>query len=171
MRRGLRVMLFTVEEWGLWGSGVYVSSLTEAQRRSIAMAVNLDTVVGYPRLFALTGGIPQVDAFVAEGAKAAGVPISLIRPILGNSDHYNFFLAGIPTFRLIAGYDDPTALSQYLLTRADTREKVNLGQLRVASMVAAALVATACETPTPPAHFIPPPDLTATPGWGGPPTR
>ena len=139
-RRGLRVMFFTVEEWALLGSKVYLETLPEADRRKIALAVNLDTVVGGRGLSALTSGMPDVAAFVRTATSARGIPVAPVGPVQASSDHYNFFLHGIPSFRLIAGYEDPTSLTRYLLTPADTRDKVSAGELRVAAMVAADLV-------------------------------
>ena len=45
-----------------------------------------------------------------------------------NSDHANFALAGIPAMRLVAGFDDPGANLRYVLTPADTRDKVAAGR-------------------------------------------
>lgn len=160
-RRGLRVMFFTVEEWALLGSRIYVESLSEAERRKIALAINLDTLTGSPHLAALTQGWRDVEAFVADATAGAGAPIRMIRPILGNSDHYNFFRAGIPTFRLIAGYEDPTSLTRFLLTPADTRDKVDIGQLRIATMTTAALVTAACDAAERPARHRTPEEVEA----------
>ncbi len=143
-RRGLRVILFTVEEWALIGSSVYVNGLTEDERQRIALAINLDTVVGGRGLSALTSGMPGVDRFVRQATGECGVPVTPVSPLQANSDHYNFFLGGIPSFRLIAGYEDPASLTRFLLTSADTRDKVSAGELRVGAMVAAELVVRAC---------------------------
>ena len=169
MRRGLRIMFFTVEEWGLWGSEVYLNSLSEEQRRAIRLVINLDTVVGHPQLFALTSERQDVERFVREAVGAGGVPVAPIRPVLGNSDHYNFFRAGIPSLRLIAGYDDPSALSSLILTPGDTRDKIDPGQLRMATITALSLTASACQSGELPEHFEPSPDLSRTDGWGTPP--
>ena len=169
MRRGLRIMLFTVEEWGLWGSAVYVNSLSQAERRKIRLVINLDTVVGHPRLCALTNGRDDVERFVQNAGGPGGVPITPVRPVLGNSDHYNFFRAGIPSLRLIAGYDDANSLSRYILTPGDTRDKIDVGQLRTATMATASLIVAACMTETPPAHIEPTADLAQPDHWGKPP--
>lgn len=169
MRRGLRIMLFTVEEWGLWGSAVYANGLSAEQRRQIGFVINLDTVVGHPQLCALTSGREDVDRFVCDATNQGGVPVTPIRPVLGNSDHYNFFQVGIPSVRLIAGYDDPSASSRAILTPGDTRDKVDPGQLRTATMAALGLVVAACQAADLPAHFAPPADPPGSDGWGPPP--
>ena len=63
---------------------------------------------------------------------------------MANSDHANFALAGIPAVRLVAGFDDPGANVRYVLTPADTRDKVEAGELVRAASLAAATVAAAC---------------------------
>lgn len=145
-QRGLRVMFFTFEEWGLYGSKLYVNSLSEAEKNRISLNINLDTVVGSSRLNALVSGSQEVASFVRKATFASGVPVYPVYPLQANSDHYNFFLGGIPSFRLIAGYEDINALTRYLLTPADTRDKVDPGQLRVAAMTTASLVHAACNT-------------------------
>ncbi|MFM9449645.1 hypothetical protein, partial [Streptomyces acidiscabies] len=60
-----------------------------------------------------------------------------------NSDHGNFAMAGIPAFRLVAGYDDPAANLRFVLTEADTRDKVARADLREAALLAAAIVEAA----------------------------
>ncbi len=61
-----------------------------------------------------------------------------------NSDHANFALAGIPAVRLVAGFDEPGANLRFVLTPADTRDQVDEGDLREATLLAAALTAAAC---------------------------
>ena len=156
LRRGLRVIFFTVEEWALTGSRVYVQSLTEEERRKISLVVNLDTVVGSPRMTALVSGRSDVADFVQETTRTTGSPVAPIYPLQANSDHYNFHLGGIPALRLIAGYEDPDSMTRYLLTPADTRDKVDVGQLRLAAMTTASLVYEACQSREPVAqHFNP----------------
>ena len=158
-RRGLRVIFFTVEEWALIGSSVYVSGLSDAERRKIALAINLDTVAGGRGLSALTSGMPGVAQFVRTATETCGIPVTPVPPLQANSDHYNFFLHGIPSFRLIAGYEDPSSLTRFLLTPADTRDKVSAGELRVAAMTTAELVVRACTHDGPIAAHLAPEDV------------
>ena len=62
---------------------------------------------------------------------------------MANSDHANFALAGIPAFRLVAGFDDPQAHLRLVLTAADTRDKVNAVELACAAQLAACVTAAA----------------------------
>ncbi len=50
LRRGLRLCVFTVEEWALTGSQRHVAALSAAERSRIKLNVNLDSVAGSPRL-------------------------------------------------------------------------------------------------------------------------
>jgi hypothetical protein len=143
-RRGVRLAFFSVEEWALTGSARYVEGLNEAERRSIALNVNLDSVAGSPDLAALTSGFARLEPFLLGVAESAGIPLRTFRPLMQNSDHANFALAGIPALRLVAGFDDPKANLRHVLTPEDTRDKVALADLARATALAVAIVAAAC---------------------------
>jgi hypothetical protein len=64
-----------------------------------------------------------------------------------NSDHYNFAQHGIPAIRLVAGFDEPKAGARFLLTEADTRERVCIEELKRATATAGALVWSALNWP------------------------
>jgi aminopeptidase YwaD len=143
-RRGVRLAFFSVEEWALTGSAQYVQGLDESERRRIALNVNLDSVGGSPNLAALTSGFAGLEPFLLRIAEASGIPLRTVRPLMQNSDHANFALAGIPALRLVAGFDDPIANLRYVLTPADTRDKVKEEELRQSAVLTAAIVAAAC---------------------------
>jgi hypothetical protein len=143
-RRGVRATFFSVEEWALIGSAQYVAALSQAERRTIALNVNLDCVGGSRSLAALTSGFAGLEPFLLQVAEAMGIPLRTVRPLMQNSDHANFALAGIPAFRLVAGFDEPNANLRYLLTPSDTRDKVEETELQQAAMLSAAIVAEAC---------------------------
>jgi hypothetical protein len=152
-RRGLRAILFTTEEWRLLGSQLYVDGLSEAERRQIVMNINLDTLSGGSSLACLTSGFNELDGFVASVAKEAGTCVRLVPNLLRNSDHFNFARHGIPALRVVAGFDEPDSRVRYLLTSADTRDKVVEAELRSATVLAAALAWSAMEDPGPlPSH-------------------
>jgi Zn-dependent M28 family amino/carboxypeptidase len=58
---------------------------------------------------------------------------------MANSDHANFAAHGIPALRLIAGFNAPDSNLRYLLTAADTRDKVRAAELDGALTLATAL--------------------------------
>jgi aminopeptidase YwaD len=137
--RGLRICLFSAEEWGLVGSRLWLERMDEAARRSIVMNVNLDSVAGASGLTALTSGFERLDVWVKEAAGLAGMSIATHLPLMANSDHANFAAHGIPAFRLIAGFNAPDSNLRLLLTAADTRDKVRAEELDQALGLASAL--------------------------------
>ena len=139
-KRGLRLCFFSVEEWALAGSRVYVESLPEDQRARIVLNVNLDAVGGSPELTALTSGFAGLDRLLGLIAPELAVH----RPLMANSDHANFAAAGIPALRLVAGFEQPTSYLRHVLTPADTRDKVTVEELDAAARMAARIVAAAC---------------------------
>jgi hypothetical protein len=139
-RRGLRVCLFSAEEWALAGSRDYLDAMDEAERRSIVLNVNLDTVSGGARLTALTSEFAELPPLVRAASADSGIDVGIHEPMMSNSDHYNFARHGIPALRLVAGFDDAACNVRHILTQGDTREKVSLAEMRAAARYAAALV-------------------------------
>jgi len=139
-RRGLRLCFFSVEEWALTGSRLYVEGLAPAVRERIALNVNLDSVGGSANLTALTSGFAGLDRLLALIAPE----LPTYRPLMTNSDHANFAQAGVPALRLVAGFDEPTSQLRHVLTPADTRDKVTAQELDNAARLAARIVAAAC---------------------------
>ena len=142
-RRGLKVCLFSAEEWALAGSRQYLDRMPEAERSAIALNINLDTVGGDAQLTALTSEFPRLAPFVRDTAAAAGIALGTYAPMMANSDHFNFARHGIPAFRLVAGFDRPHCNIQHILTRGDTREKVAPADLTAAARLTAVLLARA----------------------------
>lgn len=140
-RRGLRLMLFNVEEWGLWGSAKYVESLDTAERDKIALNINLDSLAGDCNLTAITSGYPKLGAYLDPIARRAGVSLAIHDALMRNSDHYNFAAAGIPAFRMVSGFDRPNSNLRYVLMAEDTRDKVTESEMRQAARLTAAILA------------------------------
>src|SRR5262249_6185602 len=138
-RRGLRVCLFSAEEWGLAGSRIWLEKMDAAERRSMVLNINLDSVGGASGLTALTSGFEGLDAWVKDTAGRAGLPVATHLPLMPNSDHANFAAHGIPALRLIAGFGSSDSHLRLLLTAADTRDKVRPEELETALHVATAL--------------------------------
>ena len=144
--RGLRICLFSAEEWGLVGSRIWLEQMDEAERQSMVINVNLDSVGGASGLTALTSGFEQLDAWVTDTAGRAGLPVATHLPLMPNSDHANFAAHGIPALRLIAGFNAPNSNLRLLLTAADTRDKVRPDELDEALRLARALTWQALTT-------------------------
>jgi aminopeptidase YwaD len=137
--RGLRICLFSTEEWALIGSRIWLKQMDEAARRSMVININLDSVGGAYGLTALTSGFERLDAWVKATAARADLPIATHLPLMANSDHANFAAHGIPAVRLIAGFNAPESNLRLVLTAADTRDKVGAGELDAALRVATTL--------------------------------
>ena len=137
--RGLRICLFSAEEWALAGSRIWLEQRDEAARRSMVININLDSVGGAHGLTALTSGFERLDAWVKATAARAGLPITTHLPLMANSDHASFAAHGIPAVRLIAGFNVPESNLRLVLTAADTRNKVHPGELDEALRIATAL--------------------------------
>jgi aminopeptidase YwaD len=137
--RGLRICLFSAEEWGLIGSRIWLERMSPAERRPMVVNINLDSVGGASGLTALTSGFERLDAWVKNIAAREGLPIATHLPLMANSDHANFAAHGIPALRLIAGFNAPNSNLRLLLTAADTRDKVRPGELDRALSVATTL--------------------------------
>lgn len=146
-RRGLRFALFNVEEWALTGSAAHVAAMSAAERAAVALNVNLDTVAGADALTALTSGFEGVEPFLLECAAATGQTLGLFRPLQMNSDHGNFALAGIPAFRLVAGFGDYEAHTSLVLTDRDRRDVASLEHLTKATNLAREIVQRALSAP------------------------
>jgi hypothetical protein len=137
--RGLRICVFSAEEWGLIGSRIWLERMGEAARRSMVFNLNLDSVGGAHALTALTSGFERLDAWVKATAARADLPIATHLPLVANSDHANFAAHGIPAVRLIAGFDAPDSNLRLVLTAADTRDKVRPDELDQALRIATTL--------------------------------
>jgi len=143
LKRGLRLMFFNVEEWGLWGSRDYVEGLSDEERAKIKLNVNLDSVAGAPDLTAITSEFSKLPPFLSSAASACDVPLACHDALMRNSDHYNFAVGGIPAFRLVAGFDQPESHLRYVLTREDTRDKIAESEMRQAARLTASIVVSA----------------------------
>lgn len=146
--RGLRIGFFTVEEWALAGSAAYVDDMSDAERDSIKLNINLDSVAGDPEITALTSGFEKAETWMVEHAKGIGQKLGAHRPLMRNSDHYNFARHGIPAARLVAGFDKPDSNLRYVLTPADNRDKIDPDDLARATQLTAGLVLAACNAET-----------------------
>ena len=138
--RSLRVSLFSAEEWALAGSKQYLAALPAHERDAIALNVNLDTVAGDDRLTALTTDFERFDAWVRRVSDEERLGLGTYLPPMSNSDHFNFAQHGIPALRLVAGFGNPECNIRYILTRGDTRDRVQQANLTSAARAAATLV-------------------------------
>jgi Zn-dependent M28 family amino/carboxypeptidase len=143
---GLRVCLFSAEEWALAGSARYLADMAPAERQSLRLNINLDTVAGDDSLTALISGYPALAGFVEQSARLAGTPVGHYLPLMPNSDHANFAAHGIPALRLVAGFDRPESRVNAILSGADLPAVVREEELRRALRVTCAMAWQALTT-------------------------
>lgn len=144
LRRGLRVIAFSVEEWGLKGSACYTDELTAEERRRIAVDLNLDCVAGSSSFTWVLNGFPDLAPFLQGVAREIGFPVGVSYQIAANSDHYNFVRQGIPGIRLMSGYEEPECAVKYILSPADTLDKVRESDLKMAAFITSQTALAAC---------------------------
>jgi aminopeptidase YwaD len=137
--RGLRLALFNSEEWALAGSRAWLNALPATERERMVLNVNLDAVGGARGLTALCSGFPMLASWVRRIADREDEDLTTFLPLMSNSDHANFAAAGIAALRLVAGFDECKSNIRYVLTPADTREKVEFAELKGATRIAAAI--------------------------------
>ncbi|WP_186178486.1 M28 family peptidase [Burkholderia gladioli] len=144
----LQTIIFTAEEWALYGSEDYLRNLPEEQRDRLLLNVNLDTVGGSSKLTALISEFPKLERLIRMASESSGVDVDTSLPLRANSDHYNFARVGVPAFRLLAGFDEPESRVQHILSGGDTRDKVFPEELRTALAYVCALIRTAIANPS-----------------------
>lgn len=137
--RGLRVCLFSAEEWALAGSARYLADMAPAERQSLRLNINLDTVAGDDSLTALISDFPELAGYVEQSARLAGMPVGHYLPLMPNSDHANFAAHGIPALRLLAGFDRPQSRVNAILSGDDLPHLVREEDMRRALRVTCAM--------------------------------
>ncbi|WP_181969717.1 M28 family peptidase [Paraburkholderia sp. DHOC27] len=142
-RYALQTILFTAEEWALFGSAHYLAQLTEDECRNIKLNVNLDIVAGSPNLTALISGFPHLRRLVETACAESSIEVSTYLPLVANSDHYNFARSGIPAFRLLAGFDEPHSRVRHILSGSDRRDQVDPAELERALEFVCSVIACA----------------------------
>lgn len=145
--RGVQTGMFNIEEWALLGSAAHLAAMPPAERARRVININLDSLAGAEGITALTSGVAGMAEFIRAALAPAGLSVGISEPYLGNSDHANFLRHGIPALRLCAGFDRPLSNMRFLLTPADTPDKVHPHQLKLAASIAAMLVLAACASP------------------------
>ncbi|MCY6382868.1 M28 family metallopeptidase [Hoeflea prorocentri] len=136
----VRILIFSAEEFGLCGSKAYVDKLSLEKRAAIRAVFNLDCVGGSTRFGAMTSAFAELKEEAERCAAQSEIPVCVHEPLLKNSDHYNFAVAGIPAMRLIAGFGDADSRLRHVLTEADMRAQVAQEDLVAALKLTHALI-------------------------------
>lgn len=133
LKRRLRLVLFGAEETGLFGSHKYVDR-HEEELGSLRFMLNLDTAGRDGDKGIILHGQPKLESFVEAAADEATVEIPWLQKVTPYSDHWPFFLKGVPCG---SGGDPESSRKKggrgYGHTKYDTVDKVKMTNLREAA--------------------------------------
>lgn len=117
VNNAVRFSWWSAEEQGLIGSKTYVDSLSKEERQKIRLYLNFDMIASPAHEFGIyTSDLSGTGIRAAPGAKEAEEMFQdyfddiadlewKTEALIGNSDHWPFVLADIPTGGLHAGND------------------------------------------------------------------
>jgi len=133
LKRRIRLLCFGCEEIGLFGSYNYVAQ-HEDEMDDLRFMLNLDAAGGKGKKGVILHGHPELEPFIERAGKEMRAELPYFQRVSPYSDHWPFFLKGVPT----GGGGDPEAIRTrtgrgYGHTRYDTVDKVELGYLRLAA--------------------------------------
>ncbi|MCW3992031.1 MAG: M28 family peptidase [Candidatus Bathyarchaeota archaeon] len=133
LKRRVRLVCFGVEEIGLFGSYNYVVKHGD-EMEALRFMLNLDSAGREGKKGVILHGHPELEPFIEQSAGAMRAELPCFQRVSPYSDHWPFFLKGVPT----AGGGDPEALRTrtgrgYGHTRYDTVDKVEPENLRRAA--------------------------------------
>jgi Zn-dependent M28 family amino/carboxypeptidase len=143
--RTIRFVTFGSEENGLNGSAAYVQEHSDETAR-VRLMFNIDTVPATLPMGLEFHNWPGVDAFTARAEAEMNLALPVTQKLCLYSDHFNFFLRGIPTAR-IASEGDPRAVRGWGHTRADTIDKVDIRLFRHCADLCARYILRAADDP------------------------
>jgi Zn-dependent M28 family amino/carboxypeptidase len=139
LRRTIRFEAYTAEELGVFGSTLYVNAMSDADLAPVGFMLNLDGgALGSGRGLALQG-LDELRPLFADLAREMGYPLDLNDQVGTASDHFPYFLRGVPAASMFARR--PPGLGRgFGHTMADTLDKVSEVELRESAMLAARLL-------------------------------
>lgn len=139
LRRTLRFETYAAEELGVFGSTTYINATSDADLAPVDFMLNLDGgALGSGRGLALQG-LDELRPLFAGFTRQMGYPLELSNRISTASDHFPYFLRGVPVASMFARR--PPGLGRgFGHTAADTLDKVDEVELRESAMVAARLL-------------------------------
>jgi Zn-dependent M28 family amino/carboxypeptidase len=139
LRRTVRFETYAAEEIGLYGSTRYVNGMGESDLAKVAFMLNLDGGALSGDRGLVLQGLSELHPLFAAFAHEMGYHLSLSDNVSTASDHYPYFLRGVPCASLVG--NTPLGLGRgFGHTKADTLDKVNEVELRESAMVAARLL-------------------------------
>ncbi|MCS6859123.1 MAG: M28 family peptidase [Abditibacteriales bacterium] len=135
LKRTVRFIGFGTEEIGLIGSYRYVDA-HEDELDNVRFVLNLDAAGGGSRKGLMLHHCSEVEEFFKQAAKEMAAEMPLGHKMHPYSDHYPFFVKGVPCASM-GDPDSPPKGRGFGHTAYDTLDKVELAKLREASAVAA----------------------------------
>lgn len=127
----------------MWMTAFYLACPFEKVCRAGLATINVDSMGYDDALTALISGLSGLEPFLLKVSEDTGIDLRLFRPFQINSDHDNFASAGIPAFRLVGGFGDPASQARHVLTKYDTRDKLNAQSMERAATLTTSIVANA----------------------------
>ncbi|MBI5301557.1 MAG: M20/M25/M40 family metallo-hydrolase [Chloroflexi bacterium] len=136
LKRTIRFIAFACEELGVLGSTEYVKQHRD-EMKNVAFMMNLDSGVGDgPKGFTFSG-LDDVETFLKNVAQDTRYALRLREKIETASDHFPFFMEGVPAVMMLAKPSDRAMGRGFGHTPMDTLDKVNERDMHECAMVAA----------------------------------
>jgi aminopeptidase YwaD len=146
LQRTIRFETYSAEEIGVFGSTRYVNGMSDADIARVNFMLNLDGgALGSGRGLALQG-LDELQPLFAGFAREMGYPLDLANRVGAASDHFPYFLRGVPVASVFASRPPGTGRG-FGHTMADTLDKVSEVELRESAMVAARLLLRLADHP------------------------
>ena len=133
----LRFALWGIEEIGLLGSSNYVRAHPSEVRR-LRFYLNMDSAGATPGKDINLNEWPELEPLLARWRDEMALDFEIGQSVHAHSDHYPFFMAGVPTGGIEAVRQTRDGRG-YGHTHFDTLDKVTLTGLREAASLAARL--------------------------------
>ncbi len=134
--RTVRFAFWGIEEIGLLGSKTYAKTHAD-ELQNIRFYLNMDSAGAMPNKGINLNMWDELQPLFEAMSDEMAEPFNVGQSMMAHSDHFPFFLAGVPT----GGIEPVPLLSMvgrgYGHTKFDTLDKVSLGGLREASALAA----------------------------------
>lgn len=137
LRAGIRVILFSGEEMGMYGSSAYVADHPH-ELDPIRAVLNADIVGLAPPLVLMVQNSPELAAYLRRlPLEELGAQVDDAR-LVPYSDHFSFTLVGVSS--LMAVTSSPGPGQGWGHTAADTLDKLDLRNVREAAVTLARLL-------------------------------
>jgi Zn-dependent M28 family amino/carboxypeptidase len=147
----IRFLLWGVEEIGLIGSTQYVAQHAD-ELDKIRFYLNMDMAGAWSNPGVVLNEWPDLETLLRQWSDEMALPFGVEQSINAHSDHYPFLMAGVATGGIGSVGSKNRSGRGYGHTRYDTLDKVELRNLREASVLAARLayrMAAMAEWPAP----------------------